>query len=110
MGRQQWVYRIEPSRFPRDFPERLERFKEASGMSWRELARRLRTDIRLVNRWRKGTRPDSANLIALFNLAAGAGPAAPAAAGGGETGAGQGKGGRRGGGLRADNREGRGPA
>lgn len=70
MGRQQWVYRIEPSRFPRDFPERLERFKEASGMSWRELARRLRTDIRLVNRWRKGTRPDSANLIALFNLAA----------------------------------------
>ena len=73
MGRQQWVYRIEPSRFPRDFPERLERFKEASGMSWRELARRLRTDIRLVNRWRKGTRPDSANLIALFNLAAGLG-------------------------------------
>ena len=73
MGRQQRVYRIEPPPFPEDFPERLERFKEASGMSWRELARRLRIDIRLINRWRNGTRPDSANLMALFSLAAGLG-------------------------------------
>ena len=58
--------------FP-DFPERLERFKEASGLSWRGLARRLRVNIRLVKRWRKGTRPDSGNLIALFSLAAGLG-------------------------------------
>lgn len=70
MGRQQRVYRIEPPRFPEDFPQRLERFKEASGLSWRELARRLRIDIRLVWRWRQGTRPDSANLMALFSLAA----------------------------------------
>ena len=42
-------------------------------MSWRGLARRLRVDIRLVKRWRKGTRPDSGNLIALFALAAGLG-------------------------------------
>jgi len=70
VGRQQWVYRIEPPRFPEDFPQRLERFKEASGLSWRELARRLRIDIRLVGRWRNGTRPDSANLMALFSLAA----------------------------------------
>ena len=73
MGRQQRVYRIEPPRFPEDFPQRLERFKEASGLSWRELARRLRIDIRLVNRWRNGTCPDSANLMALFSLAAGLG-------------------------------------
>ena len=73
MGRQQRVYRIEPPRFPEDFPQRLERFKEASGMSWRELARRLRIDIRLVGRWRQGTRPDAANLVALFSLAAGLG-------------------------------------
>ena len=73
MGRQQRVYRIEPPLFPEDFPERLEQFKEASGMSWRELARRLRIDIRLINRWRNGTRPDSANLMALFTLAAGLG-------------------------------------
>ncbi len=73
MGRQQRVYRIEPPRFPEDFPQRLEQFKEASGMSWRELARRLRIDVRLVGRWRQGTRPDSANLVALFRLAAGLG-------------------------------------
>ena len=27
--------------FPDDFPQRLERFKEESGLSWAELARRL---------------------------------------------------------------------
>ena len=70
MGRQRWVYRLEPPTFPDDFAERLERFKEASGFSWRGLARELCIDIRLVKRWRKGSRPDSANLIALFNLAA----------------------------------------
>ena len=70
MGRQRWVYRLEPSRFPDDFPARLERFKEASGFTWRGLARELRLDIRLVKRWRKGTKPDPANLMALFALAA----------------------------------------
>ena len=35
MGRQQLVCRVEPSRFPDDFLERLERFREASGLSWR---------------------------------------------------------------------------
>ena len=73
MGRQQWVYRLEPPRFPEEFPQRLEKFKEASGLSWRGLARELCVDIRLVKRWRKGSRPDSANLIALFGLAAGMG-------------------------------------
>ena len=73
MGRQQWVYRLEPSRFPEDFPQRLVRFKEASGLSWRALARELRVDIRQIKRWRKGTRPDPGNLIALFGLAAGMG-------------------------------------
>ena len=34
------------------------------------LARELCIDIRLVKRWRKGAKPDSANLIALFSLAA----------------------------------------
>ena len=28
---------------PGDFPERLERFKEESGLSWAEIARRLGT-------------------------------------------------------------------
>ena len=70
LGRQRWVYRLEPPRFPVEFPQRLERFKVASGLSWRGLARELRIDIRLVKRWRKGARPDSANLIALFKFAA----------------------------------------
>ena len=67
--RQQWVYRIEPSRFPPDFPERLERFTEAAGLSSRGLARRLKVDNRMLRRWRKGTHPNAGHLIALFNLA-----------------------------------------
>ena len=70
MGHQQWVYRLEPPTLPEEFPQRLERFKVVSGLSWRALARELCVDIRLVKRWRKGSRPDSANLIALFSLAA----------------------------------------
>ena len=73
MGRQRWVYRLEPPRFPEDFPQRLANFKEASGLTWRGLARELRVDIRLVKRWRNGARPDSANLVALYRLAAGMG-------------------------------------
>ena len=70
MRRQQWVYRIEPSRFPPDFPDRLERFMEAAGLSSRGLARLLRVDNRMLRRWRKGTKPDSGHLVALFSLAA----------------------------------------
>ena len=67
------VYRVEPAQFPEDFPQRLEAFRKAAGLSRRELARRLRTDVRLLKRWNNGTRPDSANLLALFVLAAGMG-------------------------------------
>ena len=70
MGRQRWVYRLEPCRFPEDFPQRLERFKVAAGLTWRGLARELRVDIRQIKRWRKGTSPDPGNLVALFGLAA----------------------------------------
>ena len=71
--RQQHVYHVEPSRFPEDFPDRLERFMEAAELSSRGLARLLRVDNRMLRRWRKGTRPDPGHLIALFNLAAGMG-------------------------------------
>ena len=60
----------EPSRFPSDFPERLERLREAEGLSSRALARLLRVGNRMLRRWRKGTQPDPGHLIALFNLAA----------------------------------------
>ena len=35
MGRQRQVYQPFHWVFPPDFPERLERFKEESGLSWR---------------------------------------------------------------------------
>jgi len=73
VGRQLKVYRVEPATFPEDFPERLEAFREAAGLSRRELARQLRTDVRILKRWNNGTRPDAANLLALFVLAAGMG-------------------------------------
>ena len=38
--------------FPGGFPQRLERFKEESGLSWAELARCLGTYPYTVDRWR----------------------------------------------------------
>ena len=38
MGVQQRVYRPVEFDFPKDFPERLKLFKEASGLSWKTLA------------------------------------------------------------------------
>ncbi len=70
MGRrQQHVYRLESPQFPQDFPERLDEFRRAAGLSWRELARLLQVNVRSVHRWRRGARPDSARLVALLELA-----------------------------------------
>lgn len=69
MGRQQWVYRRSPAAFPPDFPHRLERLKDAAGLSWRGLARRLGVEARLLRRWRTGTRPNAGHLLALLQLA-----------------------------------------
>ena len=56
--------------FPDDFPQRLVRFKEASGLSWAELNRRLGTDPETVRRWRdKGVRPSTRHMMALMALA-----------------------------------------
>ena len=84
VGRQQWVYRLEPSRFPEDFPQRLVRFKEAAGFSWRGLARELRVDIRQLKRWRNGHPPRSGEPHRPVRSGRRDGPAAPAAAGGGK--------------------------
>ena len=65
--------RIDHSRtiyvFPDDFPQRLVRFKEASGLSWAELARRLGTSPLNLRRWRDGVRPHLRHLMALLDLA-----------------------------------------
>ena len=56
--------------FPDDFPKRLEWFKEESGLSWAELARRLATSALNLRRWKdKGVRPHWRHLMALLELA-----------------------------------------
>ena len=56
--------------FPDDFPERLVRFKEESGLPWAEIARRLGTYPHTVKRWRKeGVRPHFQHQMALLALA-----------------------------------------
>ena len=56
--------------FPDDFGEALVRFKEASGLSWAEIARRLGADPRTVRRWYKNEgRPNAHYLVALQDLA-----------------------------------------
>ena len=56
--------------FPADFPERLERFKEESGLSWAEIARRLGAHPVTVRRWRfRGVRPSVVHQTALLDLA-----------------------------------------
>ena len=74
MGRrQQCVYHIEPEEFPPDFPERLDAFRQAAGLSCRGLARLLKVNARTVFRWNAGTAPGSGHLVSLFSLAAGMG-------------------------------------
>ena len=70
MGRpQRHVYHTEPARFPPDFPERLNRLREATGLSWRALARALRVEARTLRRWRGGTKPGPGHLYRLFCFA-----------------------------------------
>lgn len=68
MPRQHTRHRRTTHAFPEDFPQRLDCFKEASGLSWSELARRLGTDPLTVRRWRAGARPNTQHLLALMGL------------------------------------------
>lgn len=54
---------------PEDFAQRLERFKEVSGLSWRELTRRLSISPVTLWRWQNGIRPHPRHLRALYDLA-----------------------------------------
>jgi len=69
MPRQRNHYPRPARALPEDFPERLVRFKEVSGLSWRELARRLRTSPVTLWRWRNGVKPHRRHLSALYDLA-----------------------------------------
>ena len=70
MLRQRAYYSRRTHVFPGDFPQRLERFKVESGLSWAEIARRLGTYPLTIRRWRcKGVRPNLAHQKALLDLA-----------------------------------------
>ncbi|MCY4582735.1 MAG: helix-turn-helix domain-containing protein [Chloroflexi bacterium] len=70
MPRQRLTHRRAVHVFPEDFAESLERIREASGLSWNELARRLGTSPLTVRRWRQGVRPNAQHLFAIMNVAA----------------------------------------
>ena len=69
MGRQRRIYQPVYYEFPREFPDRLERFKEETGLTWNALARRLGVNPYRLREWRRGTVPDSTNLFILLTLA-----------------------------------------
>ena len=70
MPRQRIHHRRITYSFPDDFPQRLERFKEESGLSWAEIARRLGTYPYTVKRWwKKGMLPSTRHMMALLMLA-----------------------------------------
>ena len=52
MGTQRLVHRPFEFDFPPDFPARLTRFKEASGLSWRAIARMLGVSPSRLRQWR----------------------------------------------------------
>lgn len=62
-------YRPSGAEFPDDFPQRLERLRESSRLTWRALARELDVSVRSVYRWRAGTRPDAAHMLAIVEFA-----------------------------------------
>ncbi len=54
---------------PEDFPLRLELLKEASGFSWRGMARAIGIDHKLLLRWRRGAAPSGGSMLSLFLFA-----------------------------------------
>ena len=58
------------SLLPEDFPQRLNRLKRASGLSWDGMAACLGVDPRQLQRWRQGTAPCGDALYAIFRLGA----------------------------------------
>lgn len=55
---------------PEDFGERLERLREASGLSWRGLARAIGVDPKQQDKWRKrGVEPCGGAMLSLCRFA-----------------------------------------
>ena len=60
---------LESGVLPDDFGQRLERLKEASGLSWRGLARALGADPKQLARWRKGVEPCGGAMHSIHHFA-----------------------------------------
>ncbi len=70
MGVQKRVYRPVEYDFPPDFAERLELFKQKSGLSWKEIARLLGVSLHRLRQWRnKGAAPSHTHLFMLLTIA-----------------------------------------
>ena len=61
---------LEGAALPDDFPQRLKRLKEASGLSWRGMARAIGIDHNMLLRWRRGTVPSGGGYHVLLCFAA----------------------------------------
>ena len=62
---------LETAVFPEDFPQRLRRLKEASGLTWTAFALAIGVDLKQLHRWlKKGVEPSGGPLMALFRFAA----------------------------------------
>lgn len=57
------------SALPLDFPSRLGRIKDATGLSWNEFADKLGVDPRQMARWRRGAEPSGGAMLALIQFA-----------------------------------------
>ena len=57
------------STLPDDFRDRLVRFKESSGMSWRAMSRELGVNPYRLREWRRGVTPNTPHLVHLLGLA-----------------------------------------
>ena len=57
------------SLLPEDFPKRLERLKEASGLSWSGLAGAIGVGYKRMYKWRKGVEPSGGAMYALYKYA-----------------------------------------
>ena len=57
------------SLLPLDFPDRLERLKELSGLTWAGLAKAIGVDHKQIYKWRKGVEPSGGAMYGLFLFA-----------------------------------------
>ena len=58
------------AQLPGNFPERLLRLKERTGLTWDAMAFALGVDARQLLRWRRGTGPNGGAMLSLVRFAA----------------------------------------